>query len=78
MVVTTREREPMELYDLENDPDERRNLAFEPAHEEVRCELLDRHLNKLLAHLDDEKLRAYEESTPMGRRIREALKTLKG
>jgi len=62
MVVHSRTRQPVELYDLVNDPNELRNLVDEPSLEKVRRELLGGHLNRLLSHLDEAKLKVFEEA----------------
>jgi hypothetical protein len=61
MAVNSRTRQPVELYDMVNDPDELHNLAEDPSLEKVRNNLLEPHLSHLLSHLDDEKLKVYED-----------------
>lgn len=62
MCVDARTREPVELYDMETDPQELHNLVQEPSLEHVRRELLDRHFSRLLGKLDGDKLDRYEET----------------
>jgi arylsulfatase A-like enzyme len=62
MAVETKTRQPLELYDLENDPKELRNLVNDPALEKVRSELLDEHFKGLFKYLDGRKLRELEEN----------------
>lgn len=63
MAVNSRTRQAVELYDMVNDPNELRNLAEDPSLEKVRNDLLEKHLNRLLGHLDEEKLKVYEDMT---------------
>lgn len=60
MVVKSRTQQPLELYDLVNDPNELRNLVNDRSLERVRRELLERHVSYLVSHLSDEKLKVYE------------------
>ncbi|MFW9941856.1 MAG: sulfatase [Candidatus Thorarchaeota archaeon] len=57
MAIIPDTRRSVELYDLEKDPNELKNLAKDPSFESVRQELLNKHLSKLLNHLDIEKLK---------------------
>ena len=54
------------------DPNELRNLVNDPSLEKVRSELLNEHLGRLLSHLDEGKLKVFEEreSLPGGRSAR--------
>jgi choline-sulfatase len=57
MAIDPRTQKPVELYDLEEDPNELLNLVRDPTLETVRQELLDNHFTKLLKRLDKEKLK---------------------
>jgi hypothetical protein len=57
MAIVPDTQRPVELYDLEKDPNELKNIARDPVLESVRQELLNNHLSKLLDHLDMEKLK---------------------
>ncbi len=61
MAVHTRARQPVELYDMVEDPNELRNLVNDSSLEKVRSELLNEHLGRLLSHLDEGKLKVFEE-----------------
>lgn len=61
LAVDSLTREPLELYDLENDPDELRNEVANPKLESIRLELLNNHLAKLLDKLDYTKLQHYQD-----------------
>jgi len=63
MAVNAETHEPVELYDIEDDPNELRNLANESSFEGVRRELLDEHLSRLLSRLDKEKLKTFKETS---------------
>ena len=52
MSVNTLTREPLDLYDMENDPNELHNRVDDPALVNVRRELLDGHLDRLLSRMD--------------------------
>jgi len=62
MAVNTVTREPLELYDMEQDPRELRNLVEDSAYEQVRSELMDGYLNGLLDHLDQSKVKIYQDT----------------
>ncbi len=57
MAIDPRTQKPVELYDLEDNPNELLNLVRDPTLETVRQELLDNHFTKLLKRLDKEKLK---------------------
>ena len=61
MAVFTETRQPVELYDMENDPNELRNLVNDPSTEKVRKELLNDHLSRLLSHMDEAKFKVFGE-----------------
>ncbi|MBL9094983.1 MAG: sulfatase [Planctomycetaceae bacterium] len=56
-------RDPIELYDLENDPDELVNLADDPKHADLRREMSER-LLKHLRKTDDHWLERYRMPLP--------------
>lgn len=62
MTVFTGTRQPVELYDMENDPKEMRNLVNDPSMEKVRREIIDGPLSQLLSHLDEAKFKVFEEA----------------
>jgi arylsulfatase A-like enzyme len=56
MSVNTLTREPLDLYDMEEDPNELHNRVADPALQDVRDELLSGHLDRLLSKADRSKL----------------------
>jgi uncharacterized sulfatase len=44
-ITVYRDREYGELFDLQNDPEERRNLWDDPAAAQVKCDLMKRFIN---------------------------------
>ena len=56
MTVNTRTREPLDLYDMDEDPDELHNLVEEAALAGVRDSIAEEHLPGLLANVNREKL----------------------
>jgi choline-sulfatase len=61
MTIDAETRQPLELYDMEADPTELRNLVDEASLESVREEFLDEHFGGLLANLDTARLTAFRE-----------------
>ncbi len=61
MTIDAQTRQPLELYDMENDPAELRNLVHEASLEDLREEFLNEHFSQLLASLDEGKLKAFQE-----------------
>jgi arylsulfatase A-like enzyme len=59
--VDAKTKQPVELFDEVNDPNELRNLVNEPALEKVRQELGERYINHLLSHMDLAKFEAWEK-----------------
>ena len=62
MVVESRTRQPLELYDMVNDPRELRNLENEPSLENLCERFLNEYFGQLLASLDKAKLKAFQEA----------------
>ena len=61
MAIDSRTQQPVELYDMVDDPNELHNMVKDPSLENVRRELLDQHLNRLLNSLNEKKLKIHEE-----------------
>jgi choline-sulfatase len=59
-VIEIKTREPLQLYDLENDPRELRNLAKDASFEVIRQELLDKLEGHLSNYLDEERFKVFE------------------
>ena len=62
MNVDTLTREPLELYDMDEDPKELNNLVEDPAYQEMRSRLMNNHLNGLLDKLDKTKVKIYQDT----------------
>ena len=60
MAIDSTTRQPVELYDMENDPDELRNLVNEPSLSQVREEMQSEHLSKLLGNINKAQLEVAE------------------
>ncbi|MBL7166979.1 MAG: hypothetical protein ISS55_10965, partial [Dehalococcoidales bacterium] len=52
---------PLELYDMVDDPNELNNLVRDPAFKKARDELTERHISYLLGHLDEARLKVFQE-----------------
>jgi arylsulfatase len=61
MAVNSLTREPLELYDMMDDPNELNNLVRDPAFKKVRDELTERHISYLLGHLDEARLKVFQD-----------------
>ena len=61
MAIDSLTRQPLELYDMENDPHELRNLVNEPRLSGVRDQFLGEHFGHLLANLNEPQLRVYQD-----------------
>ncbi len=61
MSVDARTRQPVDLYDMSEDPNELHNRVDDPALARVRRELLEQHLSRLLSSMDETKLTAHAE-----------------
>ena len=60
MTIGSLTREPLELYDMENDPNELRNLVNEPRLANMRSQFLNEHYNQLLANVNEAQLKVFE------------------
>ncbi len=54
LVVRTHNLKPVEFYDLKNDPNELENRFNDPTLQEVRQQLIDLHISKILNHPKDD------------------------
>jgi len=61
LVINTETRKPVEMYDLENDPNELNNLVNDPSLSATRQELTSNYLNKLLDKMDIDKFKFFQE-----------------
>ena len=61
MTIDSLTRQPLELYDMENDPDELRNLVDEPRLSGVRNRFLEEYFGQLLANLNEPQLKVYQD-----------------
>ena len=61
MTIDSLTRQPLELYDMENDPDELRNLVDEPRLSDVRDQFLEEYFSHLLANLNEPQLKVYQD-----------------
>jgi arylsulfatase A-like enzyme len=50
LVVRSHNLEPVELYDLKNDPNELENRVNDPTLHQIRQQLIDNHLKEILSH----------------------------
>ena len=60
MAIGSLTREPFELYDMANDPNELRNLVNEPSLSGVRNQILDEHFSQLLANPNIAQLKVHQ------------------
>jgi choline-sulfatase len=60
-IIEIKTQEPLQLYDLENDPRELHNLVKEDSHQTIRRELSETLENHLSQHLSAERFRIFEE-----------------
>ncbi|GAG16029.1 unnamed protein product, partial [marine sediment metagenome] len=70
MAVNSLTREPLELYDMADDPNELNNLVRDHSLKRVRDELSERHISYLLGHLDEARLKVFQEDIAAARRPR--------
>ena len=61
MAIDSLSRQPLDLYDMENDPHELRNLLNEPRLSGVRDRFLGEYFGHLLANLNEPQLRVYQD-----------------
>ena len=57
MTINSVSRKPLELYDMENDPNEITNLVNKKSLSKVRDEIQDKYFNPLLSGMNDEQLK---------------------
>ena len=61
MAIDSPTRQPFELYDMGNDPDELRNLVEEPGLSGVRDRFLEEYFSQLLANLNEPQNKVYQD-----------------
>ncbi|MFW9880333.1 MAG: sulfatase/phosphatase domain-containing protein, partial [Candidatus Thorarchaeota archaeon] len=61
LIIDSASRNPVEMYDLKNDPNELNNLADDPLLDPVRRKLIDNYLNKLLDKIDQKKFKIFQD-----------------
>ena len=61
MTIDSLSRKPLELYDMGDDPQELSNLVDEPRLLGVRERFLEDHFDHLLANLNEEQLKVYQD-----------------
>ena len=61
MTIDSLTRRPLELYDMENDPDELRNFVDETRLSDVRDRFLEEYFSQLLANLNEPQLKVYKD-----------------
>ena len=61
LAINVDNRQPVELIDQEEDPEENNNFVNDPAYEKVRNELMDRHVDRLDKKLDVDRFRRFQE-----------------
>jgi choline-sulfatase len=60
LVVQSENLRPVEMFDLENDPDELKNLVNDPSLESVRKEFLDKQFRYLANRMDEKKYKIFK------------------
>lgn len=68
LIVQSETLRPVEMFDLENDPDELKNLVNESSLESVRQELIDKHLSYLVNRTDKDKYKKFRDQVTEGAR----------
>ena len=58
MAIKAENREPVELYDLQNDPNELHNLVEETYLAKLKSQLIDTYMNRLLKQIDNSNLKS--------------------
>ncbi len=61
MTIDSVTRQPLELYDMEADPDELRNLVDVPRLSDVRDRFLKVHFSRMLENLNEPQLKIYQD-----------------
>ena len=61
MTIDSLTRQPLDMYDMENDPVELRNLVNEPRLAGVRDQFLAEYFGHLLANLNEPQLKVYQD-----------------
>lgn len=61
MAIDVKDRRPVELYDMVDDPTELRNLVNDPSLEKVRNQMQEQYFAPLLSNMDEAKFSAFEE-----------------
>ena len=61
MTIDSVTRQPLELYDMEADPDELRNLVDDPGLSDVRDRFLKVHFSRMLENLNEPQLKIYQD-----------------
>lgn len=73
MTIDSLTREPLELYDMVNDPKELHNLVNEPSLKPVRDHFLEEYFSQLLANMNQEQLKIYQDTKGKGTLTRWAI-----
>ncbi|MHA1884676.1 MAG: sulfatase family protein, partial [Promethearchaeota archaeon] len=63
LVINTASKQPVEMYDLKNDPNELNNVVNDPLLNAARQELINKYLDKLLDNMDESKFRFFQEDS---------------
>jgi len=66
MTIDASTGEPLELYDMVNDPRELRNLVNEPGLESIRNKFSDIYFNRILSEQDNDKLSIFQKARKAG------------
>ncbi|MCP4755161.1 MAG: sulfatase-like hydrolase/transferase [Proteobacteria bacterium] len=66
LVAGVQSRDPLQLYDLENDPKELNNRVNDSSMESIRRELADKLDGHLANHLDEERFKIFKEKGARG------------
>ncbi|MHA2401193.1 MAG: sulfatase family protein, partial [Promethearchaeota archaeon] len=63
LVINSASKQPVEMYDLKNDPNELNNVVNDPLLNAARQELIKKYLNKLLDKMDESKFKFFQEDS---------------